>query len=426
MKEDLLHYFWRTKKWATFSLKTTKDENLEIIYPGDYNQDQGPDFNYAKIKIGGILWSGKVEMHIRSSDWIRHQHQDDSQYNNVILHVVWEHDQKISIHHNELNTLELKEYISQVEIDRYDLLINNLDRLACSAYLSKIPNSILISQLEDSSVERLQQKVVAIQNELDRYQQDWDRMFFNLIGRYLMGPVNQLAFDRMSELLDYSIIRKEKDKLLNLESLLFGCSGFLGKEFKDEYLIQLTKNFDYLKHKYQLHSISSNNWYFSKLRPAGFPSIRIAQLASLIHQDDFSFLNLIMYEDIKDIIPKFKTEVSEYWQTHYQFNEQSHLSTTGHLGRSTIDILFINVLIPLTYHYGKTNLQAYYIQKSFRWLEQLSEENNKYSRIFTELGVKIDSARLSQGCIHQFKNLCSVKKCLHCKMGHFILKGKVE
>ena len=92
MKESILHYVWQNKLFQAHNLKTTAGESVEIIDVGRHNTDAGPDFFNAKIKIADTIWAGNIEIHTCSTDWNRHNHQTDSAYNNVILHVVHKAD----------------------------------------------------------------------------------------------------------------------------------------------------------------------------------------------------------------------------------------------------------------------------------------------------------------------------------------------
>ena len=68
MKEDFLHHIWQFKKFSLHQLKTVQEETVDIINPGQYLQQAGPDFFNARLKIGEQLWAGNVEIHVKSSD----------------------------------------------------------------------------------------------------------------------------------------------------------------------------------------------------------------------------------------------------------------------------------------------------------------------------------------------------------------------
>ena len=132
MKEDLLHFVWRTKRFDLFALKTTEGEQIQIQSFGEHNTHSGPDFFNAKIKIGDTLWAGNVEMHLNSSDWNKHNHSDDRAYDNVILHVVLKEDEPIFRKSGErIPALELKKRISEKLSKTYLKLLHNEYWIPC-------------------------------------------------------------------------------------------------------------------------------------------------------------------------------------------------------------------------------------------------------------------------------------------------------
>ena len=88
MKEEYLHFIWRQKLLSKYQLFIQNKKSLTIIDPGQWNSNSGPDFLQAKIKIDETIWVGHVEIHINASDWFAHHHEDDPNYDTVILHVV--------------------------------------------------------------------------------------------------------------------------------------------------------------------------------------------------------------------------------------------------------------------------------------------------------------------------------------------------
>lgn len=424
MKEDLLHYFWRTKKWGQFNLKTTGGEPIEVIYQGDYNRDQGPDFNYAKVKIGSTLWTGKIEMHVNATDWLNHNHVDDPQYKNVILHVVWNYDAEILVGGIALTTLELKNYISLEEIKRYQDLIINSDSVPCGRHLLNVNKAVIVSELEDSSVQRLQSKILRLEEELNSCQFDWDEILFRLFTRYLIGPVNAEASSMLTRGISIKQLHKISDNVHSIEAFLLGTAGLLDENTKDEYEIELYSQYLHFQEKYKLITLHKEFWYYSRLRPASFPNFRLAQLASLIHKDCLHLDSILEIENVKDIYQIYHKEVSEYWTTHYRFCEKNHAKIFGYIGRSSIDVIIINALVPLLYLYGKHTCQDKFCDRALNWLEQLQPEKNKFTKIFSQHGLTFENARLSQACIELFNNKCQNKKCLNCKIGFSILNVK--
>src|SRR5580700_4567614 len=92
MNEALFQFIWQYSLYNTAGLHTPDGEAVTVVYSGKLNRDAGPDFLEGKIKIGNTILVGNIELHIKSSDWLKHGHQHDLAYQNLILHVVYEND----------------------------------------------------------------------------------------------------------------------------------------------------------------------------------------------------------------------------------------------------------------------------------------------------------------------------------------------
>ena len=163
MKEDFLHYLWVNKKLPFTQLKTHLNENLEIQHFGQYLQNAGPDIFNARIAINNQIWAGNVEIHLKSSDWYVHHHEENNNFDSVILHVVWEHDCPIFRKDNtEIPTLELKNLIDKYEILKYNGLIKPKNFINCENQIAKIDDFVLKNWQENLFVSRLEQKAAFI------------------------------------------------------------------------------------------------------------------------------------------------------------------------------------------------------------------------------------------------------------------------
>jgi len=160
MQEDFLHYIWKYKKFEALELKTTEAETIVVKNVGIHNFNAGPDFFNAQISIGEQLWAGNVEMHIYASDWYVHNHENDKNYDNVILHVVWEHD--IEVYRKDktiIPTLELKPYVSKEVLLSYEKLFSKKQRwINCENDFASVDDFVLQNWLERLYFERLERK----------------------------------------------------------------------------------------------------------------------------------------------------------------------------------------------------------------------------------------------------------------------------
>ena len=427
IKEDFLHFLWRTKKIAPHHFVTTSGKKFEILDYGFYNLDAGPDFFNAKITIDDTIWAGNIEMHVFSSDWKKHRHQHDKAYSNVILHVVYEHDKEILIDHNtdEIPTLELKGKIPKQYLDHYLTLMQSTQSIPCQG-LIKYVNSDKISLWKYSlTIERLHQKSQLVQEILDSTGHDWEETLYIMLARFFGAKVNTEPFERLARSLPLSIVYKNKDKLSVLEALYFGQAGMLAANYKDEYFTSLQKEYKYQQKKLGLRPIEAVSWKFSKLRPVSFPTIRIAQFAAFMHKVSFLFSQIREADTGNQISNIMKCEAGAYWTNHYTFDTMSK-PLKKVTGKDFVELLMINAVAPVLYYYGKLNNEEKYIEKSIFILENIASETNNIIRLWQSLGVQCQSAFDSQALIHLKNNYCHNLRCMQCKIGNEIMTGGTD
>jgi len=421
MTEDLLHYIWRFQRYKG-DLFTTDGKELEIKSAGIYNTNAGPDFFGAKIRIGDTLWAGNVEVHLHSSDWFAHKHHLDKAYDNIILHVVYEHDKPVMDKNgNAVQTLELKKYIDRELEEAYHRFIKNKDWIPCVGSIAGVDEFIVSSWLENVSFERLQTKVEDIFRKLDLYKNNWEQVFYETIARNFGFNLYAEPFEMLAKSLPLSYIAKHKNNLFQVEALLFGQAGFLEGSFKDEYPNKLKTEYDYLAKKFDLHPVDKHLWKFLRNRPNNFPTVRIAQFAFLLHKSSALLSKILECNSIGQLQQLFDFSCSDYWKNHYTFDVLSPYATKKP-GKSTINLLLINTIVPFVFAYGKQKDDTAGIEKSMDYLDALPAEKNFITGNFKKCGVNANNARQSQAMIQLYKYYCSNKLCLQCSIGDQILK----
>ena len=369
MKEDFLHYLWRLKKFDLSDLQTTAGEQIVIHEVGIPNNNAGPDFLNAKIKIGDTLWAGNVEMHLKSSEWLTHQHQTDTAYNNVILHVVLEEDQAIKRHTGEIiPCLELAKRVPLKLSTIYKKLIHNEYWIPCQHQLHTVKEITRELWLDRLMVERLEQKTKAIATRFEANQQNWEETFYQMLARNFGLKVNSDPFELLAKSVSILTLAKHKNSLFQIEALLFGQAGLLDKDFEDEYPQKLQKEYEHLKRKYQLTPIPTTSWKFMRLRPANFPTVRLAQFAMLIFQSSHLFSKILAVQNVKEVENMFELSISNYWQTHYVFDKASTKRKKS-LGKNTIHLFIINTIAPFLFYYGSQKGNEKYKDKALELLE---------------------------------------------------------
>ena len=422
MKEDFLHYLWKFKKFDTLNLKTSQKGELLIIKTGDYLELAGPDFFNAQITIGNQKWAGNVEIHLKSSDWYLHHHERDSAYENVILHVVWEHDTEIFRKDNtEIPVLILKDYVSPETISNYYALTSPKSWIFCEKQISQIDDFIFKNWQERLFFERLERKSKPVYDLLEETNNDWEAVLFCLLAKNFGLNTNGTSFLQMAKAIPFSIIRKESFTLLNLESLLFGCAGLLDSEKEDVYFKDLKFAYFYIIHKYQLEKNYVEPVQFFKHRPDNFPTIRLSQLANLYQKEQNLFSKIITLKSVKDIYEVFDVSVSLYWQNHFQFDKESPKKAKK-LSKSFVDLLIINTIIPIQFAYAKV-MGEEISEDLITLLDEVSPEKNSIIEKFNSFGLKSKNAFETQSLLQLKNEYCNKNHCLKCAIGTELLKG---
>lgn len=421
--EDFLHYIWNFKLFNTNDLKTTNKETIQILKSGQHNTDAGPDFFNAQIKLENTLWAGNVEIHINSSDWVKHHHETDNAYNNVILHVVYHHDREIkNANGNAIPTLELKNLIDLKLILNYEQLISSKNWIPCSNQIHSVDEFVINNWLERLVFERLERKSIEIEATLIKNKNDWEETFYQLLFKYFGLKVNAEPFLLLAKNTSLKIIEKHKNSF-TVEALLFGQAGFLTENMEDEYFKRLKKEYQFLNSKFSLVPLDKSLWKFLRLRPANFPTIRIAQLANLLVHEPRLFSKIIAINSVQEIRQLFELTASKYWDNHYQFGVTQKKSITKRTGKLMIDSLIINVIVPMLFVYATTTQNEELKNKAIQFLEKLTSEKNTILLNFEKLGVKSNNALQSQALIELKTNYCFQKKCLNCSIGNNLVKS---
>ncbi len=424
MKEDFLHYLWKFKKFDTSNLTTSNGEKLTIENSGSYLQLAGPDFFNSQITIENQKWAGNVEIHLKSSDWYVHHHERDSNYDSVILHVVWDHDVEIYRKNNtEIPVLILKNLVSKETLNNYQSLVSPKSWIFCEKQIESVNSFIMLNWQERLFFERLERKSKPIFDLAESTLHDWDAILFCQLAKNFGLNTNGESFYNMANSIPFSIIRKEGNDLFNLESLLFGIAGLLEINKEDHYYKKLKGNFDYLIQKYQLQSNSFTSLQFFKHRPDNFPTIRVSQLANVYYCQQQLFSKIIKADNVATIYEIFDKSVSEYWETHYQFDKISPKKKKA-LSKSFIDLLIINTIIPLQFAYAKSKGKEI-SEKLISLLNQVKPEANAIIDKFSSFGLKAQNAFETQALLQLKNEYCNKNRCLGCSIGMELLKSEV-
>ena len=418
MTERLLQYIWQFQYFNCNSLTTTEGDALQIINAGKLNTNQGPDFLQANIKVAETTWAGNIELHLKSSDWIAHKHSDDKNYNNIILHVVWKDDADLGL---PFPVLELESRISNFLLSRYEELMMATSFIPCEKTIGLVNELTWKSWKDRLLIERLQNKASIIFQHLASNNNHWEETFWWLLAKNFGIKVNSDAFEKIAKSLPLNILARHKNNIHQLEALLFGQAGLLENEFKESYPIMLQKEYAFYKAKYALEPIEGQ-LFFLRMRPANFPSIRLAQLAMLINKSVSLFSTIKTATTLQEIKILLNVTANDYWHYHYVFDELTGFKEKN-TGAQIINNILINTVIPIVFAYGFYNKEEVYTEKALLWMEEVSAEKNNITEAFAALKVENKNAFDSQSLIQLKNEYCNRKRCLECSVGNSLLKS---
>ncbi len=417
--EEFLYYIWQNRLITHHPLKLQSGEEIEILHPGYRNFESGPDFFNARIRIDGIVWAGNVEIHTRSSDWYKHQHEGDLNYDNIILHVVEIADAGIFRQDGTaMPTLVIQDrYPSSYRENYLDLIQGP----ACRRMLSGLPLFQRQQCLDRMLTEKLESRFEELNALYVQHEKKWPESFFQLLAKSFGFKVNAIPFELLAKTIPFSLFIRHRNNTEELEALLYGQSGLLPVASEEAYPERLKKHYRYLKHKYHLKGISPHLWKFGGLRPANFPTLRISQFAMLHTGEDFLLDKIISAIEIHEVARILDIMASDYWYQHYRFGLSSE-SYAKRLGKEAILTILINAIIPFLFFYGRKRHMPVLCDKALYWMEKCRPENNRIIREWQDFGWSAENAGQSQALLHLKKQYCDLKKCVNCGIGQYLLR----
>jgi hypothetical protein len=428
--ELIIHYCWKHKLLPLQDLHTTDGRSVEIIDPGLHNQNAGPDFFNAKVKIDSTLWVGNVEIHDRASDWFLHGHDHDPKYDNVILHVARVVDREV-VTSNGMRPPQMQLDAPQYVRDHYAELQQTEDYPPCYAIIPSLTRLTVHSWMSALETERLEQKTEAIDERLRRCNGDWDWAYFTTLARNFGFGINGDAFELWALSMPLHDVDHHRDDLFQVEAFFMGQAGLLepgalnkrhGQQARDEgYWDRLRSEYLYLAHKFSLQPIDPKMWKFLRLRPQNFPTIRIAQLANLYYRRHTGLADLVACSSLKEVKQLLDTEATPYWETHYVFGGSSE-KCDKRLSDASLNLLVINTVVPMLFAYGRHKLDDRLCDRAFDFLESLKPERNHIVDLWQRCGLDVQTAGDSQALIQLKRQYCDKRDCLRCRIGYEYLK----
>ena len=424
--EDLLQFIWASRLFEHHALCTTDGRTLEVLKPGRIQANSGPDLLDAQVRIDGQLWAGTVEVHLRSSEWNAHGHQFDPAYENVLLHVVYEHDAEVrTLRGRVLPTVELLSRVPSESIALYHGLMRDQRFVPCGSKLDLVDQARLGPWLERLLVERMERKTVEVEKLHRTLACDAAETLYHMLARAFGLKVNAEPFGMLAHALPLRIVQRYRDDTLRTEALLFGQAGLLQVDFLDDYPRALQREHGSLTRLHDLRPAPVAAWKFGRMRPVNFPTIRIAQLAQVLVRCQGSISDLLQADRVGEIHHLLDVSASDYWTTHYQFDALAG-AKPKRLGRVGSDHIIINAIVPVLFALGRIRGDQALADRAMDLLDQLPPESNTVLDGWAELGLKADTAARGQALLEMKSSYCSARRCLSCGIGNQLLRGSVQ
>ena len=410
MPEIVLHYIWEHCLWAGFEHQTTDGRKVEILSVGEHNRDAGPDYNHARIKIDGHEWVGNIEIHVCSSDWLRHHHHVDKAYDNVILHVVRTADKPIYNARGELvPQCELqypsdKDYLSAL-FDSAQKMDSAMSRIGCAEQLVRDPELISKGWRKSLLRKRLECKRASIERLLEITKGSWEHALYISLARNFGFHTNSLPFEQLAINTPLSYLQKHRNNLFQLTALLMGQAGLLTGERVNGLMYErsLLKEYDFLRTKFNLTPLDGSIWKHARMRPQNSPELRIRQFAQLLYQSESLLSKILDTDDLKEL---------------------EQLFAVDKIGKSSIEILLINTVLPYKYAYALYKNNAVKAERVMALMEHIPAENNTIIRQWKVLGQQINNAADTQALLHLYQNYCQHHECINCEVGYQIFQDR--
>ncbi|MCB5230790.1 MAG: DUF2851 family protein [Candidatus Cloacimonas sp.] len=422
--EKLLCHIWDAQH-LTKDLNTVSGKPLRIIYPGRWNTDRGPDFRDIVVEIDGTLFRGDAEVHLDTYGWKAHGHDDDFHYNNVILHIVYEHNgytdytftedgshiEIIELKHSlddDLSKL-IKKYEGSPFIPQLCHFFAGIDANSLQAILSKLGN------------DRMKRKVNRFAAEL--YFSDFNQLIYQGIleaGGYSKNSHNMIQIANFYPYADLKRWKAEGMTLLEMQAILVcgsGLSEHLTSVMDDNFLLDL-------KNCYALQNFTSTKidleWQLFRIRPTNHPLIRLIQLSYMIYNSlETSLLAITL--NVFSVPINERTVKTISVNLHKLFYEKTAVKPFR-IGITRIDIINVNIIIPIIILYaekmGYETLAntAWDIYREYRALPPNAIESMLKKKYMNEsqqstLGEK---AIYQQGLLKLYKDFCQYHNCELC------------
>lgn len=423
MKEDLVQFIWQQGLFDTTGLQTHEGHELAILEKGRIQKGQGPDIENALLRINNQLWAGTVEVHKRASEWYEHGHQNDPAYENVLLHVVMENDLSVrTLSGRTVPTLELTHRVDYALFKGYEHLMSSSNWIPCEKSIGQIDENLHNTWLDELLLKRIERKSKTVGELLDFHENSVNQAFYRTLLAAFGLKENSIGMAMLASELPYALLAKYRHDRTKLEALLLGCAGFLQVDFITPYARNLQKEFAYLRKLHTLNTVPIASWKFGGMRPAAFPTLRLALFAALVHKLDGNISALLAIKQVEALYDVLQVQASKPWNERYTLDQLSR-KHPKRVGKTLQELIIVNAIVPFQFALGRGLNDPKLVHSSIELLGQMPSANDNIVKGWRRLGVKSLSMAHSQALVELKKEFCDQRKCVTCTIGQQVLKG---
>ncbi len=480
VSEEMLYKFWINHK-ELGQLKTISGDDIEILDVGVFNGNEGgPDFKNSKIRIGNFVFVGDVEIDSNYSDWVNHAHNLNNHYNKVILHVSLYNKQNNEYVYTRdgrrIPNLCLSNYLSPKILSTMSNPTENKPNtntsLKCVEDLKALSEEKKIQIISKMGIERLNKKCERILNRLKELaylnslsikepvisynlspeestkkldtkalekNEIWEQIFYELIFEALGYSKNKVPMYELAKAAEIKFIKtlNGENFIDKIEAALFNIANLFNDNLKadsenlSDYIKNIVKNWQKIKHLYDGKILTDIEWHFFKLRPQNFPTIRIAGGARFLNQlINHNLINVIVKKikeihNINVLIGSVKNlfviKADGYWKEHFVFEKPIKNEIKYFVGIQRADEIMVNVIFPFFLVYFEVFKQPENGKKILQMYNVFTQniDNSIVEEVAELLGMSkyIEKTIITQGILEIFRNYCSKNKCPDCPIG---------
>lgn len=388
INEEFLQFVWDSQLFGERLLRTVSGEMIRVIDRGKWNYSSGPDFSNAVIRIGETIWAGNIEVHIRSSDWYRHNHHLDKAYDNVVLHVVAEDDRVVHIRNETpVPCLVLSDEHFEELHGKYTRWFAQKEGLPCDGLISFTPRELLNSWLEHLADTRFMRKREAVIGCMEAQNGDVRTTEMIMTAAAFGQPLNSDPMMYLIRAIPWNSVLRKDWEYADLEQWLLTISGLSDRPQEL-----------YYERIWGVEPMDKSVWKYGGIRPASFPEVRIRQWFFWLWQ--------------RFVLSGAGPEVL--------LNPDSGFWTSDTIlplpGRSVRIVWAVN-LLPLysvLHQYYNDHVSAVRVSWS-----DIPPEMNKVVRRYVQQGIAPQSACDTQAILEMEALFCRSKKCVNCAIGRY-------